>query len=50
MDETRPRALFDPYAEELRYFEVARAEIETARREYTFLADRLPDYGKLPMG
>jgi nitrilase len=50
MDETRPRAQFDPHAEDLRYFEVSRADMENARRAYTFLADRLPDYGKLPVG
>ena len=49
MDETRPRALFDPHAEELRRFEVFAADIERARRDYTFLADRLPDYGALPV-
>lgn len=48
MDETRPKALLEPHAEELRYFDVRAGEIAEARRDYSFLKDRLPDYGALP--
>jgi len=49
MDETRPKDLFEAHAEELRWFDVDAAEIARARRDYTFLGDRLPDYHALPV-
>ena len=48
MDETRPKHLFDPHKEDLRWFDVTRTEIAEAREGYTFLKDRLPDYDALP--
>lgn len=48
MDETRPKSLFQPHAEDLRVFDVSAEEIARARRDYSFLQDRLPDYRALP--
>lgn len=48
MDETRPKTLFDDHREELRWFDITRAGITTARTDYSFLADRLTDYDALP--
>lgn len=49
MDETRPMERFDASREEeLRRFEVSTDEIRAARENYSFLADRLPDYDALP--
>lgn len=50
MDETLPKDLFDAHAEDLRWFDVMAEEIAAARRAYTFLDDRLPDYDALPAG
>ena len=50
MDETMPKLLFDPHAEDLRWFDVTASAIADARQGYTFLKDRLPDYDALPNG
>lgn len=44
MDETRPAVAFPDHAPALRDIRVERAEIEAARRDYSFLQDRLPAY------
>lgn len=48
MDETRPKSLFDAHREDLRWFDIDASEIAAARRDYSFLKDRLPDYARLP--
>jgi len=50
MDESRPMLLMDDHGEDLRYFDVTRAEIDRARATYSFRVDRLADYDALPGG
>lgn len=45
MDENTAPVAFEAHAEELVILTLERATLETARREYTFLADRLDSYG-----
>lgn len=44
VDENNPPQTFDPHAEQLKMLTLEKNEITTAREQYTFLQDRLPDY------
>jgi nitrilase len=50
VDEQHLPTRFPAHAESLAYVEVDLARIESVRRRYTFLADRLADYDDLPSG
>ena len=47
VDEAAPAVGFPPYEEAMLSLEVDPARIETVRRHYSFLADKLEDYGTL---
>jgi len=47
VDQNHPAELFDPHREELRFLQINRQRMVQVRAEYTFLADRLPDYAVL---
>ena len=47
VDEATPASEFPPVEEAMHYLEVDPANIETIRKRYSFLTDRLKDYGAL---
>ena len=47
VDETAPAVEFPPFEEAMQFLEVDPANIETIRKSYSFLTDRLSDYGAL---
>jgi len=48
MDESQSEVHFSTHGEDFRYLQIERSRIDAAREQYTFLADRLPDYKNLP--
>ena len=45
IDENKPAQQFDQHKEQLKRFTLTRESIADAREQYTFLKDRLPNYG-----
>lgn len=49
MDETRTPVCFPKHDESLCHIDIDRKQLMSARRSFSFLADRLPDYGALKL-